>query len=669
MNPNSPALLAHRCRTVIMISRTTLFVLRAIMDDFWIKKSSFPARTRFQTIVAQQAYFLLFAALPAFFAPGAVSAAQRPNVIVILTDDQGWGDLSLNGNTNLSTPNVDSLARDGASFDRFYVCPVCSPTRAEFLTGRYHPRSGVRHTSQGGERMDLDEVTIADTFKAAGYATAAFGKWHNGAQYPYHPNGRGFDEFYGFCSGHWGDYFSPPLDHNGQLVTGQGFTTDDFTDHAIQFVEHQHVVRGSPDHAQGGTVGRPATTRRPFFAFVAFNTPHSPMQVPDRWWNRFKGKELKLRGSQPEREKIVHTRAALAMCENVDWNVGRILERLDELDISDDTIVVYFCDNGPNGDRWNGGLRGIKATTDEGGVRSPMLIRWPSKIDGSKKVPQIAGVIDLLPTLAALAEVPLVGKKPLDGVSLKPLLVDVAPDKNSPSTAMRKALDDRMIFSHWNDKVSVCSGHFRLTENGKLYNVLADPGQRNDLSQRRPKIKARLAAAVADWRNNVLSEMEPDDRPFIVGHPGAKSTYLSAGEAVPHGNIQRSNRHPNSSFLTNWTSVDDRIAWDVEVAESGNYDVEMFYTCPAADVGSMIELSFKDSRLQGKITKAHDPPLRGAEHDRFPRGESYVKSFRPLKPGTIRLEKGRGELSLRAVKISGTNVIDVSMLSLRRAME
>lgn len=131
-----------------------------------------------------------------------ISFAKQPNVVVILTDDQGWGDLSLNGNTNLSTPNIDSLARDGASFDRFYVCPVCSPTRAEFLTGRYHPRSNVFSTSAGGERMDLDEKTIADTFKAAGYATAAFGKWHNGMQYPYHPNGRGFDYYYGFCSGH-----------------------------------------------------------------------------------------------------------------------------------------------------------------------------------------------------------------------------------------------------------------------------------------------------------------------------------------------------------------------------------------------------------------------------------------------------------------------------------
>ena len=177
---------------------------------------------------------LVFSAIPigilaSLSGPAVLRAADKPNVVVILADDQGWGDLSLHGNRNLSTPRLDQLALQGARFDRFFVCPVCSPTRAEFMTGRYHPRSGVYSTSAGGERMDLAERTIADTFRAAGYATAAFGKWHSGMQYPYHPNGRGFDEYYGFCSGHWGNYFDPVLEQNGQLVQGEGFVIDDFT--------------------------------------------------------------------------------------------------------------------------------------------------------------------------------------------------------------------------------------------------------------------------------------------------------------------------------------------------------------------------------------------------------------------------------------------------------
>ncbi|MCH2583644.1 MAG: sulfatase-like hydrolase/transferase, partial [Planctomycetes bacterium] len=243
--------------------------------------------------------FLLFSLLA--LAPATLDA-RKPNVIVILTDDQGWGDLSLNGNTNLETPEIDALARAGARFDRFYVCPVCSPTRAEFLTGRYHLRSGVFSTSAGGERIDLDEMTIAQTFKAAGYATGAFGKWHNGMQHPYHPNARGFDEYYGFCSGHWGNYYDPMLEHNGRIVRGKGFIIDDLTNKAIEFIERNR--------------------EKPFFAYIPYNTPHSPMQVPDRWWKKFKDRELAMRPSSKKRENLGHTRAALAMCENIDWNVG-----------------------------------------------------------------------------------------------------------------------------------------------------------------------------------------------------------------------------------------------------------------------------------------------------------------------------------------------------------
>ncbi|MBN2473211.1 MAG: arylsulfatase [Pirellulales bacterium] len=569
---------------------------------------------------------------------GRLPAATPPSVVVILSDDQGWGDLSLHGNQNLSTPHVDSLAADGASFGRFFVCPVCSPTRAEFLTGRYHPRSGVHSTSAGGERMDLDETTIAETFRAAGYATAAFGKWHNGMQYPYHPNGRGFDEYYGFCSGHWGNYYSPMLEHNGRLVRGNGFVIDDFTDRAIRFIE-QH-------------------RDRPFFVYLPLNTPHSPMQVPDRWWGRFKDKKLPMHHREPERETVPHVRAALAMCENIDWNVGRLLRRLDELGLARNTIVVYFCDNGPNGFRWNGGMKGRKGSTDEGGVRSPLLIRWPGTIEGGRKIPQIAAAIDLLPTLADLAGVEPIGKKPLDGVSLKRLLLEDSP-----------RWPERMIFSHWNKRVSVRTQQHRLDHQGKLYDMVADPGQYRDVAGQQPQVAARLRQAAADFRQQVLGEYEPDDRPFLVGHPDYRYTQLPARDAKTHGNIQRSNRFPNCSYFTNWTSLDDRITWDAEVLAGGTYEVEVYYTCPPSDVGSIIELSFGRSRLRGRIVEPHDPPQHGREHDRVERMESYVKDFKPLKLGAIRLEAGRGELTLRAVEMPGSQVMDFRLLMLSRARD
>ena len=328
---------------------------------------------------------------------------EHPNIIIILSDDQGWGDLGFNGNRTVSTPILDKMAKNGVSLQYFYVSPVCSPTRAEFLTGRYHVRGGVSSTSTGRVRLDLDETTIAQIFKKAGYSTAAYGKWHNGGQAPYHPNSRGFDDFYGFCSGHWGNYFNPILEHNGEITRGKGFITDDLTNHAIDFID-QH-------------------SKSPFFLYLPLNTPHSPMQVPDNYWAKYKNIELTQKGSLASKENSVHTKAALALSENIDWNVGRLMKRLDQLKLAKNTIVIYFSDNGPNGHRWNGGMKGIKGTTEEGGVRSPLIMQWPGKLKAGTQIKSIASVMDLLPTLADLANIPLDSKKPLDGKSLKSLLL------------------------------------------------------------------------------------------------------------------------------------------------------------------------------------------------------------------------------------------------------
>ena len=567
------------------------------------------------------------------------SLFAKPNIVVFLTDDQGWGDLSLNGNVDLSTPNIDSLAEDGASFDSFYVCPVCSPTRAEFLTGRYHPRTGVYSTSAGGERLDLDETTIADLFQAAGYRTGAFGKWHNGMQFPYHPNGRGFEEYYGFCSGHWGDYFSPPLERNGKLVQGKGFCIDDFTNEAMAFME------------------KSVKAQKPFFAYLPYNTPHSPMQVPDRFWNKFKDKELKLHHRDPHKEKRLHQLCALAMCENIDWNVGRLLAKLDKLKVTDDTIVLFFHDNGPNGSRWNGDMRGRKGSTDEGGVRSPLLVRWPKGIKPGTKVPQIAAAIDLLPTLADLCDIPAKTAKKVDGISLKPLL-----------TGRQEGWSERILISHWKGRTSARNQRFRLDNKGKLYDIPEDPGQRIDVGRKHPKVNAELLAAVKKFDNEVASELGTDDRPFVIAHPGAKRTQIPARDATVHGGLKRSNKFPNCSFFTNWTKTEDKLTWEVEVGASGKYLVEMWYTCPKKDLGSVVQLSFTNKgsfvSVGNLVQQANDPPLRGMENDRSPRTESYVKAFKPMKLGVIELKKGKGALTLQALKIPGSQALEFRLLML-----
>ena len=347
---------------------------------------------------------LLAASLGSLATPLCAQGRKRPNIVIILADDQGWGDLSINGNTNLTTPNIDSLARDGAMLDRFYVCAVCAPTRAEFLTGRYHSarrrprRFHRRRAAQPGRKDHRPDVQgrrlrhgrfrqVAQRLAVSRITPTPAASMNITASPP----------ATGAC------YFDPELDHNGKLVRGKGYISDDLTNHAIDFITQ---------HKDG-----------PFFCYLPFNTPHSPMQVPDRFFEQFEHADPKMRARNPKQEEIPMTRAVLAMCENIDWNVGRVLAKLDELKLADDTIVIYFSDNGPNSWRWNGGMKGRKGSVDEGGVRAPFLIRWPGHIKPGTRVPQIAGAIDLLPTLADLAGVPVASTKPLDGKSIKPLLL------------------------------------------------------------------------------------------------------------------------------------------------------------------------------------------------------------------------------------------------------
>jgi arylsulfatase A-like enzyme len=572
----------------------------------------------------------------------AADVAPRPNVVILLADDAGWGDYSRNGNTHVQTPNIDSLARDGVTLDQFYVCPVCSPTRAEFLTGRYHPRTGVYGVSTGQERMDLDEKTIADAFRAAGYATGAFGKWHNGSQWPYHPNARGFDEYYGYTSGHWGEYFDPPLEHNGQPDRGKGYIVDVCTDQALDFIERNRA--------------------RPFFCYVPFTTPHSPWAVPEEYWRRFKDKPITQRATQPEQENIDHTRCALAMLENQDWNVGRVLKKLNALNLDERTIVLYFSDNGPNTARWNGGMRGRKGSTDEGGVRSTCFIRWPAKLPTGKTVREIAAVIDLLPTLLSLTGVDRVGDKSLDGRNLSLLLMgDFA------------GWPERMIYSTWNGRVSVRTQTHRLDDQGRLYDMAADPEQTTPVNTQQPELAAKLAEAVRTWRREVIEQDQAprakgamvDLRPIPVGYREFPRTWLPARDGQPHGKVRRSASAPNSSYFVNWTNRDDSLVWQIDVNTAGRYEVEIMYTCPPADAGSTIELQFQESRLRGKVEPGWDPPLY-TNQDTLPRprAESSMKEFRPLKLGTIRLEKGRGPLTLRAIEIPGNEVMHLRAITL-----
>lgn len=569
----------------------------------------------------------------------AFAQKQLPPIIVILSDDQGWGDLGFTGNTFVKTPNIDRIAGEGTILENFYVCPVSSPTRAECLTGRYHVRAGVNATTGGGERFDLGEKTIAEYFREAGYATSLFGKWHSGTQYPYHPNARGFNEFYGFCSGHWGNYWNPVLEHNGEITSGNDFISDDLTDKALDYIRFHH--------------------ERPFFMFLSYNTPHSPMQVPDSWWNRVKDRALSQRAALPEKEDTTFTKAALALAENLDWNIGRLLSELEALHLEQETILVYFSDNGPNSFRWNGGMKGRKGSTDEGGVRSPFCIRWPGHIRKGAVEPQLSGAVDLLPTLLGLAGIDYVADRKLDGIDLKQCLLE----GGAP-------VQDRVLFSYWEHKTSVRVPGYLLDAEGRLYKTAIDRGQRKDISESEPDMLERMKE-YSDWFHDELLRDLPsqDTRPFIIGHPQELYTKLPARDARISGSIERSNRYPNCSYFTNWKGRDGKITWNVVVEEAGVFEAIIYYTCDQRNIGSLFELRTdrEGEKLLFALEQVNDRPMLGADLDRVPRQESYVKGFGPYPAGTIFLSKGATTLTLQAKTIHNEEAMNFWMLVLKRA--
>ena len=583
-----------------------------------------------------KSYHLISCILAALVFVSCTKTAEQekpPNIVIILTDDQGWGDLSFHGNTNFHTPHIDSIALQGCAVENFYVQPVCSPTRAELLTGHYASSLGVYATSAGGERMNLGIPTLAEIFREAGYTTGAFGKWHNGTQPPYHPNSRGFQEFYGFCSGHWGNYFSPMLEKNGAIIKGEGFLVDDLFNQAMSFIENQ---------------------KDPFLVYLPLNTPHSPMQSPDSFWESAKERTIKMTSDQEE--DLNFTKAAIAMVENIDWNVGRFTNFLRTKQLEDNTIVIFMSDNGPNGWRWNGQMKGKKGSTDEGGVKSPFFIKWPEKIKSSTTSTQLMGSVDLLPTLVNLTSLPIPEGLTFHGKDLSSAFLE-SNDQDQPN----------VVYNHWNGKTSIRTGHYRLDDTNQLYNLKEDRGQTQDIGALVPDIRDSLIQLKQTWRSthNSAPELNPK-RPFPIGDTLHGFAQLPARDGIAHGTILRSNRWPNDSFYTNWTKTTDSITWDVDVLNEGVFEVYLYYTCKPEDIGTTLSLSLNGNEIQRTISEAHDPPLQGASKDRYPRMEGYVKEFKPVKMGELTATKGLSTLSLKATSIPGTASIDFRLLYFKR---
>jgi hypothetical protein len=377
------------------------------------------------------------------------------------------------------------------------------------------------------------------------------------------------------------------------------------------------------------------------------------MMVPDRFYAKFDGKDPLMRHRDVDKEDVMMTRAALALCENIDWNVGRILKKLDDLKLREHTIVVYFSDNGPNSYRWNGGMKGRKGSIDEGGLRSPFFIRWPGRIQAGATITQITGAIDLLPTLTELAGIAVERVKPLDGRSLRSLLLQEDSEWKP-----------RSLFAIKKDQVSVRTQKFRLDAKGQLFDIEADRGQRTDVAGRHPELAARLRDEAKRHREGMQAHFEANaDRPFTVGY--GSSTTLPARDGIEHGTIKRSSKAPNNSFFTHWTRQDDSITWDIIVGRSGDYEAIVYYTCAKGDEGATIRLSMEGAdSVSTKVVEVFDPPLYDKSKERVAKSHYFVKDFKSLRLGTLCLEKGRGTLKLDSLDIKGKQVIDVHSLEL-----
>lgn len=452
------------------------------------------------------------------------AAASKPNIILIITDDQGYPPLGCHGHPWIHTPNLDDLYRHSTRFTRFLVSPTCSPTRSALMTGRHSMRNGVTHTILERERLTLDAVTLPQVLGAAGYTSGIFGKWHLGDEEPYQPHRRGFDEVFIHGAGGIGQaydcscadapgnsYFDPVIRHNSQFVKTKGFCTDVFFDAASTWIGTAHQQS------------------KPFFAYISTNAPHGPFLAPESSKKRF------LDCGFGEEQAAFY-----GMIENIDDNVGRLMKQLEEWSLLDRTVVIFMSDNGMTGGGsgkpgvalghqsdgtamlpYYGGMRGLKGSTDEGGVRVPFFVRWDGHFSPDRNIDRIAGDIDLFPTLAALAGAEL-PESQVEGRSLFPLLED--------SSAR---WDDRFLFTHvgrWatgaepNDfqwkNFSVRSQKYRFVNNRELFDMESDPGQSENIIEQHPEVVKEMRAAYGKWwketRPLMINETAPlsKTRPF-----------------------------------------------------------------------------------------------------------------------------------------------------------
>lgn len=517
---------------------------------------------------------------------------RRPNVLVIITDDQGFGDLACNGNPVIRTPNLDKLAKESVRLTNFYVSPVCSPTRASLLTGRYNYRTSVVDTFLGRSMMHPDEVTLAEMLRWSGYRTGIFGKWHLGDNHPMRPMDQGFGESLVHKGGGLGQpsdlpgggsYLNPVLLRNGKPQKTEGYVSNILADATMDFIA--------------------ANRDGPFFAYLAFNAPHEPLAVaPQEHYDRYKAQDLTPSRfvspgwPLPERLDADKIARVYAMVSNIDENVGRVLARLKELGLDRDTIVVFLTDNGPQRPRFNAGMRGLKGTPYDGGIRVPCFVRWPAGFGAASGsyVDRVAAHIDVVPTLLDACGVPQPPGVTFDGVSLLPLLRGDVSHETWP---------DRTLFFQWHRgdvpeaerSFGARSQRWKLVQpagaNGaefqprfELYDLSAEPTETRNVAERNPQVVEELRDGYRHWFESVTSTRPCDPPRIRLGTPHENPVVLTRQDW----------RGPRAGW-----GEKSLGHWQVDVATAGDYEVTLHF----ADIegGKSVHLRVGDAEIERPI--------------------------------------------------------------------
>lgn len=559
--------------------------------------------------------------------PGISQKGQPPNVLLIITDDQGYGDLGFHGNPIIWTPHLDKLAAASVRLNNFYVSPVCAPTRSSLMTGRYSLRTGVHDTYNGGAIMSGDEVTIAEVLKKAGYRTGAFGKWHLGDNYPSRPGDQGFDESVVHLSGGMGQpgdfttyfqfdrsYFDPVLWHNGQQEPYEGYCTDIFTRVALAFIE-QH---------QAG----------PFFCYLAYNAPHTPLQVPDHYYQMYRDVDPEkgfVNDDRPFPEMTEQdredARRVYAMVSNIDDNVGKLLQKLKDLGIEQNTMVIFMTDNGPQQRRYIAGMRGRKGSVYRGGVRVPCFILYPGQWEDDRDIDITTAHIDLLPTIASVCGAPLPRGVKIDGRDLLPLIDGVSVD-----------WQNRPLFFYWTRKypelyqnMALQKGPYKLVGHTsfdaeitefQLYNIETDPYELENLVDKQEGLALELKKEMDKHYYDLVAAPHLVNQPRIsIGNEHENPVYLNRNDAAGERGI--------------WTQEERYGKWTVSI-ERGTYDIEYRFIKPVGGVGTLYleagtmiqQKSFNQDMTDRLIIK--DLFLPAMETDLIPFYEADDKRYFPL---------------------------------------